>query len=43
MHKLHCYLKTYSEVVEVVDTDTVGGSKAFLGDTDFSPDGIFST
>lgn len=43
LNTLHCQLKTYSEEVEVADTDTVGGSKAFLGDTDFSPDGIFST
>lgn len=35
--------KPYSEAAEVVDNDTVGGSKAFLGDKDFSPSGIFST
>lgn len=35
--------KTHSEAAEVVDKDTVGGSKAFLGDTDFSLSGIFST
>lgn len=35
--------KTHSEAAEVVDKDTVGGSKAFLGDKAFSPSGIFST
>lgn len=36
-------ITTHSEAAEVVDKDTVGGSKAFLGDKAFSPSGIFST
>jgi len=39
----HKYNKTHSEAAEVVDKDTVGGSKAFLGDKAFSPSGILST
>lgn len=41
--EFHGQLTTHWEEVEVAERDTVGGSKAFLGDGAFSLDGIFST